>query len=371
MPVCIVTAPIHSLSEAMNSVSFFPGLSLCCVLASSLSGCAGLKNTEAEHLDSVAPRHEVSEPAQPAAMEFSARALELVAADFTHALGQIPSMSPRQGSIQFLSSMRRDRFTAAVKHKMESTGYQVRWVIDNEDDRLFQYRLVNEIADEAGQRTRFEVAVGAVELRRTYLQSPHGVVLPATPLYVRGADASKVALDDARFTKPVEEKPASVSALSVSPEANPLGNLVSDALAAKKVTMPLTALPQVQNVFELGVSNYRNALSEHREVAEQVLTFANDSLRLGSYNKQLISRFLERFDPVSDVISVIGCSQGPTQVKGGNAALALGRASRVREALLFAGVNPEKILDEGCWAGDSGLNTLPARGVVITLNRKI
>jgi len=33
-------------------------------------------------------------------------------------------------------------------------------------------------------------------------------------------------------------------------------------------------------------------------------------------------------------------------------------------------VDRDKILDEGCWAGDSGGNTLPRRGVVLTLNRK-
>jgi len=332
------------------------------------TGCALLENHDAslsppdEQSSSVAPELNSSIP------QFSSEALALVAADIANALKQIPSLAPSKSKISFLTSHRTDGFTAAVKSKMQSIGYQVRWVVDGGSGALFQYRVGNEVADESGQRTRFDVAIGSIELRRTYLQSPHGAVLPATPLYVRGADASKVELNDATFSK---NSVKSRIPLSVPPEANPLGTLVSEALAAKKVTMPVTALPKVQNVFELGSSNYRNTLSKYRVVADQVLTFANDSLRLGTYNKQLIQQFVKRYDPVSDVVSIIGCSQGPTRLKGGNAALALGRASRVREALLFAGVKPEKILDEGCWAGDSGFNSLPARGVVVTLNRQI
>ena len=134
--------------------------------------------------------------------------------------------------------------------------------------------------------------------------------------------------------------------------------------------MPLIALPQVQNVFELGGSNFETILAEHHVVDEQVLTFANDSLRLGELNKQFVEKMVEDFNGKTDIFSIIGCSLGPTQVAGGNAALALGRANRVREALLFAGVPENLILDEGCWAGDTDLNTLPRRGVVVTLNRK-
>jgi hypothetical protein len=151
---------------------------------------------------------------------------------------------------------------------------------------------------------------------------------------------------------------------------SPLAGLVASVSAANALTVRTIASSHSQNVFDLGRSNYANALSEHGSVVEQVLTFPNDSLRMGKANKQLLEALVTRFNPTTDLFSVIGCSLGPTNLKNGNAALALGRASRVREALLFAGVDPRKILDEGCWAGDSPSSTLPRRGVVVTLNRQ-
>jgi len=131
-----------------------------------------------------------------------------------------------------------------------------------------------------------------------------------------------------------------------------------------------THQPTVRNVFDLGASNFLRQLIDSVVVDSRVLTFANDSLRLGAPNKRLVERMVDKFNPQTDVFSVIGCSMGPTQVRGGNAALALGRASRVVEALRFAGVDDSMILDEGCWAGSGSFGDLPHRGVVISLNRK-
>lgn len=69
------------------------------------------------------------------------------------------------------------------------------------------------------------------------------------------------------------------------------------------------------------------------------------------------------------MISVVGCSHGNTALKGGNEALAIGRANRVKEALLYAGVESKKVLEEGCWA-NIHYDDLPRRGVVIELKRK-
>jgi len=352
--------------------------------------------------------------------------LAKVAEDFVHALQQIPSHLPTSTTIQIPQSDSADSVTQAFRAAFEAGGYGVRLVDAIANDNAFQYRLEDESYDDASGRHRFEIAVGDVEMRRTYGGLLLNNVHPVTPLYVKGADATKVILNDAAFasaqqnqaaiapnrlndiTEPsstnagVLRENASVSSvgsteqhsetfvaatidepievvretqartpLSVPDEINPLQNMVSAQYGAGSFSLPLVALSEVQNVFELGTSNYIDVLSDLDVVAQQTLTFPNDSLRLGNLNKQLVENMVTRYEPTTDIFSVIGCSMGPTALEHGNAALALGRASRVREALLFAGVDREKILDEGCWAGDSEGNTLPRRGVVLTLNRKI
>jgi len=313
------------------------------------------------------------DPADNTAMENTDTVPDKVARDFIKALRQIPSLAPASTTVNMLTELRQDDFTQSLNKALDEAGYAVRWSGDPAGKRLLSYRREQEASVANTDRVRFDVALGTVELRRTYLMMDEGGLRPVTPLYVKGADASSIALDDGVFDEQASARSlATLPTLAVSTDvgANPLRSLIPTTLDAKPLTLPLLALPEIQNVFEIGGSNFETRLANHQIVAEQILTFPNDSLRLGKTNKTLIQHMVRRFNAQTDVISLIGCSLGPTRIKGGNAALALGRASRVREALLFSGVSPDKILDEGCWAGDSAGNTLPARGVVITLNRQ-
>lgn len=297
------------------------------------------------------------------------KSMGLIADDFAHAMQQIPSLAPASTTVQLLRKQLHDRLIQAFKNSLELAGYGVRWV-DEPAGNLLQYRREDVSAVGIPDQLRLDVAVGDVELRRSYTGLIANQVQPVTPLYVRGADASHVVLDDAQFFTNINPQPLKAVPLSVPKNISPLAGLVASVSAANALTVRTIASSHSQNVFDLGRSNYANALSEHGSVVEQVLTFPNDSLRMGKANKQLLEALVTRFNPTTDLFSVIGCSLGPTNLKNGNAALALGRASRVREALLFAGVDPRKILDEGCWAGDSPSSTLPRRGVVVTLNRQ-
>ncbi len=332
-------------------------VSVCCVFL--LSACSSLHPTEG-HVKST------NEPTTP----INSSAIDKIAADFVSALIQIPGYAPQSTTVQIERAKLSDAFTSAMRDKLELSGYGIRWVTAQGASNLFQYRRENEASDIPGTRTRYELAIGEVELRRTYVGvEQENAVQPITPLYIRGADASKVVLNDAAFAR---QKPqTSKSRLSVSDEVSPLSTWARKEQNENPLAMPLVALPTVRNVFELGGSNHSDALASHSIVVERLLTFSNDSLRLGAVNKQIIHAVVSDYEAATDVFSVLGCSMGPTELKGGNAALALGRASRVTEALLFAGVAPDKILDEGCWAGDSGSNTLPKRGVILTLNRRM
>ena len=338
------------------------------------------------------------------------KATDLIATDFVNALRQLSSLPSNSTTVELQTSEKNDPFYSAMQSALRQAGYGIRWIDHEGSDTLFQYRTVSE--DEAGSVSRdtYELAVGAIEMRRAYAVDANRVQ-PISPLYVRGTDASGLELNDGIFNSSgsVQVAEASVapvqsdqehaavdinavplnppldmhkttssatlglrntSPLNVPPDANPLDPNIGRAASGRLSSIPLTALPRVENVFELGVSNFEDALSEHSILNEQVLTFANDSMRLGERNKRLVEQMVNRFDPKTDVFSVVGCSMGPTQVKGGNAALALGRAGRVAEALRFAGVDDAHILDEGCWAADEAIERLPRRGVVLTLNRR-
>lgn len=344
----------------------------------------------------------------------------LIARDFVNALSQLGSLQPTATTVAVLTSDNQDDFTLAMRDALEQAGYGTRWVTEESTETLFQYRKDQEQAAGGVYRDIYELAVGSVEMRRGYASDSQQRVRPVTPLYVRGADSSSIVLNDALFDqthtratidtneadpnagdrrgaaqlREAQMQAAGIDAVGNAPdariqntasptlalqnssrlqvpdEANPLNPLVGRAATAPTVSLPLLAEPSEQNVFDLGGSNFQNLLADYSVVKEQVLTFANDSMRLGDVNKQLVNQFVETFDPQTDVFSVIGCSMGPTQVEGGNAALALGRADRVVEALRFAGVEDTQILDEGCWAGDGSLDSLPRRGVVLTLNRR-
>jgi len=358
----------------------------------------------------------------------SKAAVDLISTDFTNALKQLRAVPPSNTTIALLRNANQDVFVRSMYSALKSQGYGIRWVDDGDTEFLLQYRKNTESTNKLTNRDVYEVAIGFVEMRRTYFVDAGIKVRPATPLYVRGTDASNIVLNDDIFNQPANKPlspniasndaiipvPNKVTAQRIPPQsvpvqsipaqriptdtrpvanssgrvsanssvtlrrdntlpadANPLDGLVADAASVRPVSLPLVALSRIENVFELGGSNYEDLLAGHQIVAEQVLTFPNDSLRMGTLNKKLIGQMLENYQPQRDVISVIGCSLGPTKVKGGNAALALGRASRVVEALLFAGIDEDKILDEGCWAGNSTDKELPRRGVVVTLNRKI
>lgn len=342
--------------------------------------------------------------------------LDLIATDFVNALRQLDAVPAFSTTVALQGSLRNDQFTRSMLSALQKAGYAIRWVEDQGTNLLFQYRHSVEVTKQDQGSDTYELAIGAIEMRRTYTTAGPQVQ-PLTPLYVRGTDATGVVLNDDLFVRqtegianrrkqnnlresyrPVEELQAArvnpvplqakaqiqrntspalalqnSSSLQLPADANPLNPLIGRVTAntAGTLSQQLAVLPREENVFVLGASNFEDALSGHRVVSETVLTFANDSMRLGESNKNLVERLVSRYDPRTDVFSVIGCSLGHTTVNGGNAALALGRAGRVVEALRFAGVDDGHILDEGCWAGDGSLDNLPKRGVVLTLNRQV
>ena len=151
-------------------------------------------------------------------------------------------------------------------------------------------------------------------------------------------------------------------------EATPgAGRAVARAVPVTPRTGPRASASEA-NLHETRRSAFAPVLSGYDELERRVMVFGNDSLVMGADNKRLARRIAARFDPATDLVSLIGCSHGTTALADGNRTLALGRAARVKEELTLAGIDPALVLEEGCWAGTHS-DRMPARGVVVTHRR--
>jgi len=317
-----------------------------------------------------------------------------IAADFLHALAQLDGYAPDEATVRFTRrSMDADPLVAALERRMRARGYAVRVVDDGAAAEHVRHVVQD---DEAPGATVHTLSVGGVQMRRSYRTDATGGLTSAGSLFVRGADASGIRMD-----RPLGgDEPAAVPApaprrqpADLVAEADRAGHaaplaaslaaplpapLAIDATSGKPVwsglaptSMPRPARPRdlPRNLLELGGSNFDSVFGDYGDVEELILTFANDSLDLGTRNKARIRRVLDDFDAGSDSFSIVGCSLGETDVAHGNEALALGRANRVKEELLFAGVPRANIFAEGCWAMEATAK-FPSRGVVLTHKRR-
>ncbi len=355
---------------------------------------------------------------------------QLVAKDVVSVLRQVDSLSPTTTTLGTSdTSLQQGLFAEALKNELQAAGYAIRAVGSGPATLPVSYRLERlEESVESGAANGAQVSqtvtvnVGDIAVRRTYIAQADGQIIPVGAMQARGVDPSGLKLDNNIFSKPAHKVQSDVPpaestvpvlegehlvsgdqnppAVPAYPEQNdisdPREREKSDAslatLATNNTSQPLldliapsvaTAKPQsfdaigaladknTQNVRELQQSNFESLFVEMGIVGEKVLTFANDSTRMGDNNKARLRELLRSFNPGSDVLSVVGCSLGPTRYEGGQEGLALGRAMRVREELLYAGIPEDKILAEGCWDEESFDERMPRRGVVVTLKRAI
>jgi len=113
---------------------------------------------------------------------------------------------------------------------------------------------------------------------------------------------------------------------------------------------------EIPNIYDTKQSRYQDILKDYDVVETSVLVFADDSLVLGRDNKNTIRQYANSFNAETDVMSVIGCSHGATKLENGNGYLANGRAFRVKEEFLSVGLDPNQVLEEGCWAEVASTN---------------
>jgi hypothetical protein len=228
---------------------------------------------------------------------------------------------------------------------------------------------------------RLSITIGAVVIGRDYELVRRNAVTPVSRVRLSGTRVPVSITDRATASFQVRDPDLATAQYVASlglEEQSPVISLITPELVGRVANVStsgpsLQALNssqvEVNNLFYGDTSTFASILDDHVQVDRQVIVFGNDSMVLGDTNKQLIDQFVDTRVQPGDLISLVGCSNGPTALEIGNEGLALGRAKRVTEALMARGVARERVLDEGCWAPTSAGARFPSRGVVMELWR--
>lgn len=410
---------ISSKCFPLDSLSLFAFSRITCALFTCtlvLSGCA-----------SVATNSETVSPAQSAiAQDFvhTMSQIDILKPSSTvlhfQPFASSSNLSVASKKASDLNDCGSEFFAPALKLAASERGYRVQTAYSVPSNISFSIGSVDK--DSTQQGCVYNVSVGKVDLRRVYQLTDNGVVVPRQSMLVRGADVSHVESDDSffdfdnniaseiandidsdiagkdiEFDSPVARNDiarrdaAKQELLVANPAKSPEAELLSPDDEAAKLGLKISSISKEdaaievsetttrnsngfvnvrkKNIAELGLSNFEEELADKKNVAEEILIFGDDSYVLGARNKQLLGAMIDSFNPETDVVSVVGCSTGVTQIEHGNAALAIGRANRVKEALLYSGVPHDKIYEEGCWSPTPNSTPFPNRGVVITVKR--
>jgi len=324
---------------------------------------------------------------------------ELVSRDFVNAISKLRGLGPRETTVQF--HMPTTEFGKELHDEMREIGYGIQVLPESEIGANHIQYISESYETSEYSSVAYEVSVGDIRLGREY-EIRLGRVFPIAALSVNGSQGSNVnTVDNSIFRengnselslltaplntpavtvptslpKPVYKIPETIVKVdtprtnTLIPPELPEGTTDSPLSDIGKHIPSAIAVPKpTENVISLGESNYSSLFNHYQPVLNETLTFPDDSLVMGRKNKKTIALFRNNFNPKTDVISVIGCSHGKTNISNGNAVLANGRASRVKEELIMLDVDPKYVYDEGCWAPHTH-SIMPSRGVLLTLRR--
>jgi len=294
--------------------------------------------------------------------------LDLIAQNLVYTLAQLDGMNPLNTTVQL--SEPQSVYGRSVVARVREVGYGVQNVAGDRGGNYLRYRI-QRTTSELAEETRYAVSIGDVSVERAY-ERRGGRLVPISEQRVRGAaEAGTVELNDSLFALDAD---AVVSSVVFDEDIEPMVVDVAsgepERPGASGSTTILTFGEQVKkNLYGRIGSNYAEVFVDYDDVEQDSVVFGNDSMRLGAAQKELVRAYAARFRPDTDLISIVGCSHGRTAIDNGNSVLALGRANRVKEALVYAGLSPEAVLDEGCWA-DQYHSEFPKRGVIMTLKRR-
>ncbi|MFT6307646.1 MAG: hypothetical protein ACJA0Z_002815 [Halioglobus sp.] len=315
----------------------------------------------------------------PAKVEQVPSVDQTIVEDLANVIAQI--YDPLTTTLQ-INATKSDRTLNHFAAVLAMKGFGIQRVSADQGSNYMSYSKTEYNLDDSSN-VNFAVAVGAVSVTRKYQLLTNNVVAPASTVRLAGTRAPVTINDTASSRKQVKDpsfsKAQYVASLSLD-EQTPIISLITPEIvrniAAQSSDGPsLRALNsskiEVNNLFYANQSTFSSVLDDRSKIYKYVVVFGNDSMVLGDSNKSLIDQLVENVLIDDDIVSLVGCSNGPTSLGIGNEGLALGRASRVTEALMARGVPRDNVLDEGCWAPVAEEeDRFPSRGVVLELWRR-
>lgn len=282
---------------------------------------------------------------------------DLVARNLILSLVQVPQLYPSATMVQI--DVRGARgFEAHVHARLADAGYGVQRVVGGEGPNAVTVSVEN---GSDFSRT-YSLTIATFSITRSYGQRG-GRTVPLSAQYLEGVETQGIAIDDSMFEGRRIDLYSTIVSGPITDRAAPVEAIDDAGLADSGGLIK-------QNMYKTLESNYADLLTDYEEVRQDVLVFADDSLRLGDTNKSIVESYARELQPETDVVSVIGCSHGKSSINNGNEVLALGRAGRVKEAFLFAGISHTRVWEEGCWSAQEFSDVMPARGVLLTLKRR-
>jgi len=273
----------------------------------------------------------------------------VAAADFASKLQN--TISPDSLDHAFYLSAPGTAFGRSLTDELTKAGFDVAPGPGNNAE-LVEYEI-SSLETTDGTSSEYRVMIGDLAMIRNYLTDDSGTY-PATPLTTEIAGAGSSNAVQVAAQAPAAPAPAPV--------------VINDPVAAD-LPEDLESVKR-SNMYKTRKSNFGDYVLGYDGVYKQILDFPNDSLKLTPETVKELEAISSMYKDGTDVVSVIGCSHGDTELDNGNALLAIGRSKRVRYFLADLGVPENRILDEGCWAPVHFDEAMPRRGVVIELKRK-
>lgn len=316
-------------------------------------------------------------------------------ADLLSVLPQI--LEPLNTTVQVSDTESGQAVDAA--NRLSELGYGLQRV---DADQGSHFLYVVDLPGSDKSKTRLRVSIGDLELTRSYqviekkptisdavnlVWRDDRAVVPTGPLTLAGTRqtiellGTKVELVGNDGSGAYEFSSGSVQYAALAPIEGgiPTISLITEEIV-QRVSDSASAGPsyssvspgrdQFGNLFNGDPSVFASIFDDYNRIVREFVIFPNDSQKLGQPGKVLVKKLVSRYSENSDIIGIIGCSNGPTGLEIGNEGLALGRAKRITDELVAAGISRDKVYDEGCWSPSTGAEGFPNRGVVIDLWRR-
>ena len=351
-----------SVNKSLVRTTQFIGLSLLFVLA----GCGTPETKRTEVVDAPVAK-KVSLPLRE----------DLVAKDLIYVLRQLAH--PATTTIQLPTEQ--DAFLKNLLAELIVEGYGIQQVQADQGANFLRYKRETDGTGDILENT-YTLSVGDIEIKRSYEIRAGGSLFPVSAMTLAGSriaanidrtlfkhlGQTTIGVDNIKYTS-AEEIDDGIPTISLI-TSDVVSGVTERATGAPSLQALNSSKLEIGNLFFGDVSNFTSVLDGHTRRSRDIVPFGDDQLRLGKLGKRMVLVVLSEFDERTDLISVVGCSNGPTRSKLGNEGLALCRAARVTEEFMSHGVARDRILDEGCWAPQSVRDRFPSRGVVVELWRR-